>query len=112
VYEVAYYPPPLSRSVRGYNVGELGAARFIVELAAEVRAPIPLLKQQGYAFVEHGTDLGSSKALRGNPTQYFRRVGKGSSYGVGIKLGAVRAEWAVDCNQGKGALYARFGERF
>ncbi|PPD67401.1 hypothetical protein GOBAR_DD35716 [Gossypium barbadense] len=73
-------------SVRGYNMGELGAARNILE---EVR-----------------------KDVKGNPTEVYRRMGHGSSYGVGVKLGLVRAEYAVDHNTGTGAVFFRFGERY
>ncbi|XP_028757137.1 LOW QUALITY PROTEIN: protein TOC75-3, chloroplastic-like [Neltuma alba] len=97
-------------SVRGYNMGELGAARNILELAAELR--IPIKGTHVYAFAEHGNDLGSSKNVKGNPTEVYRRMGHGSSYGVGLKLGLVRAEYAVDHNSGTGALFFRFGERF
>uniref|UniRef100_A0A3Q7HX94 Uncharacterized protein n=1 Tax=Solanum lycopersicum TaxID=4081 RepID=A0A3Q7HX94_SOLLC len=97
-------------SVRGYNMGEIGAARNIVELAAELR--IPVRNTHVYAFAEHGNDLGSSKDVKGNPTEVYRRMGHGSSYGVGVKLGLVRAEYAVDHNSGTGAVFFRFGERF
>ncbi|CAH2069443.1 unnamed protein product [Thlaspi arvense] len=97
-------------SVRGYTMGELGAARNILELGAEVR--IPVKNTQVYAFAEHGNDLGSSKDVKGNPTAVYRRVGHGSSYGLGVKLGQVRAEYAVDHNGGTGALFLRFGERY
>lgn len=97
-------------SVRGYNMGEIGAARNIVELAAEIR--IPVKGTHAYAFVEHGNDLGSSKDVKGNPTEVYRRMGHGSSYGAGVKLGLVRAEYAVDHNSGTGAIFFRFGERF
>ncbi|XP_057536080.1 protein TOC75-3, chloroplastic-like [Amaranthus tricolor] len=97
-------------SVRGYNMGELGAARNILELAAELRVPVK--NTHVYAFVEHGNDLGSSKDVKGNPTEVYRRMGKGSSYGAGVKLGLVRAEYAIDHNSGTGALFFRFGERF
>ncbi|KAM6578048.1 hypothetical protein CsatB_029885 [Cannabis sativa] len=97
-------------SVRGYNMGEIGAARNILELAAELR--IPVRGTHVYAFAEHGNDLGSSKDVKGNPTEVYRRMGKGSSYGCGVKLGLVRAEYAVDHNSGTGALFFRFGERF
>ena len=56
----------------------------------------------------HG--VGSSKEVRGNPTEYFRRAGSGTSKGVGIRLGAVRAEYATDGKSG--SLFMRFGERF
>ncbi|XP_051134327.1 protein TOC75-3, chloroplastic [Andrographis paniculata] len=97
-------------SVRGYNMGELGAARNILELAAELR--IPVRNTHAYVFAEHGNDLGSSKDVKGNPTEVYRRMGQGSSYGVGVKLGLVRAEYAVDQNSGTGAIFFRFGERF
>ncbi|KAF8395151.1 hypothetical protein HHK36_019092 [Tetracentron sinense] len=97
-------------SVRGYNMGELGACRNILELAGELR--IPVKNTHVYAFVEHGNDLGSSKDVKGNPTEFYRRMGHGSSYGVGVKLGLVRAEYAVDHNAGTGAVFFRFGERF
>nr|ABD33137.1 Bacterial surface antigen (D15) [Medicago truncatula] len=96
-------------SVRGYNMGELGAARNMLELAAELR--IPVKGMHVYGFAEHGNDLGSSKDVKGNPTEVYRRMGQGSSYGVGAKLGLVRAEYAIDHNSGTGALYLRFGER-
>ncbi|KAL0713686.1 hypothetical protein Bca4012_020664 [Brassica carinata] len=85
-------------SVRGYNMGELGAARNILELGAEIRVPVK--NTHVYAFAEHGNDLGSSKDVKGNPTAVYRRMGQGSSYGVGVKLGLVRAEYAVDHNNG------------
>lgn len=97
-------------SVRGYNMGELGACRNILELATELR--VPVFNTHTYCFVEYGTDLGSSKDVRGNPTEYFRRAGSGMSYGVGVKLGLIRAEYTQDCNTGSGALFVRFGERF
>ncbi|VFQ98221.1 unnamed protein product [Cuscuta campestris] len=97
-------------SVRGYNMGEIGAARNILEVAAELRVPVK--GTHIYAFAEHGNDLGSSKDVKGNPTAVYRRVGHGSSYGVGIKLGLVRAEYAVDHNSGTGTTFFRFGERF
>ncbi|RDX89242.1 Protein TOC75-3, chloroplastic, partial [Mucuna pruriens] len=97
-------------SVRGYNMGEIGAARNILELAAELR--IPVKGTHVYAFAEHGNDLGSSKGVKGNPTEVYRRMGHGSSYGLGLKLGLVRAEYAIDHNSGTGALFFRFGERF
>ncbi|PSS09416.1 Protein TOC75-3 like [Actinidia chinensis var. chinensis] len=97
-------------SVRGYNMGEIGAARNILELATELR--IPVRNTHVYAFAEHGNDLGSSKDVKGNPTAVYRRMGYGSSYGIGVKLGLVRAEYAVDHNSGTGAIFFRFGERF
>jgi len=99
-------------SCRGYSVGELGVARRFLEAAAELRVPVPKLNTHAFAFFEHCTDLGSSKEVPGNPTAYYRRAGAGSCSGVGLKLGAVRAEWVRDMNQGQSNLFVRFGERF
>ncbi|TVU38276.1 hypothetical protein EJB05_11636, partial [Eragrostis curvula] len=108
------YPIGGPHSVRGYGMGELGASRNLLEVATELRIPITVKNThaQVYAFAEHGTDIGSSKDVEGNPTNFFRRVGHGSSYGVGVKLGMIRAEYAVDQNAGRGAFFVRFGERF
>lgn len=65
-----------------------------------------------YGFAEHGNDLGSSKDVKGNPTEVYRWTGQGSSYGVGAKFGLVRAEYVIDHNSGTGALFFWFGERF
>ncbi|CAK9268856.1 unnamed protein product [Sphagnum jensenii] len=81
-------------SVHGYNMGELGAAHNFLELAAEIQ--VPIRKTQAYGFGEYGTDLGSSKDVRGNPTEFFQRAGHGPSYGIGVKLRTVRAEYARD----------------
>ncbi|BDA41547.1 Protein TOC75, chloroplastic [Coccomyxa sp. Obi] len=97
-------------SVRGYNVGELAACRSFLEGAVELR--VPVLGKHVYGFYEYGTDLGSSKLVKGNPTEYYRRAGSGASLGGGIKLGAVRLEYATDANAGQGNFFVRFGERF
>lgn len=77
-----------------------------------VQLPVPVLKKQVYGFFEFGTDLGSSKQVRGNPTEFFRRAGSGSSIGAGIKLGSVRAEYTHDRNAHKGSIFLHYGERF
>jgi hypothetical protein len=38
-----------------------------------------------YGFVEYGTDLGGSKDVQGNPTQFFQWAGHGASYGIGVR---------------------------
>lgn len=50
--------------------------------------------------------------VRGNPTEYYRRPGSGSSCGAGLKVGAVRAELVRDNNSGKSSLWLAYGERF
>lgn len=97
-------------SVRGFNIGELAACRRFVEAAVEIR--IPVFGKQVYGFYELGHDLGSSKEVSGNPTEYYRRVGRGSSMGAGVKLGALRAEATKDNNKGKWNMFLAYGERF
>lgn len=81
-------------SVHGYNMGELGAAHNFLELAAEIQ--VPTRKTHTCGVVEYGTDLGSSKDVRGKPTKFFQQAGHGASYGIGVKLGTVRAKYARD----------------
>jgi hypothetical protein len=50
--------------------------------------------------------------VRGNPTEYYRRIGSGSSYGAGIKVGAIQAEAVRDNNAGKWHAFLAYGERF
>lgn len=96
--------------LEGKQVANFLFSIVYLQLAAELR--IPVKGTHVYAFAEHGNDLGSSKDVKGNPTEVYRRVGHGSSYGVGVKLGLVRAEYAVDHNSGSGSVFFRFGERF
>lgn len=86
-------------------------------MLAQVRVPLKNiysgLSGTGYAFVERGSDLGSSASVEGNPTEYYRKAGSGTSVGVGLKaLGACRFEYVRDCNAGKNALLVNWGERF
>ncbi|GJN28165.1 hypothetical protein PR202_gb16258 [Eleusine coracana subsp. coracana] len=99
-------------SVRGFNMGELGAARNVVEGAIELSVPVTVKNNhaQVYAFAEHGNDLGSSKDVKGNPTAFFQRAGQGTSFGFGVKIGPVRAEFTLDFNASKGSFNIRFGE--
>ncbi|KAL0730412.1 hypothetical protein Bca4012_026505 [Brassica carinata] len=80
------------------------------KLGAEIKVPVK--NTHAYAFSEHGNDLGSCKDVKGNPTAVYMRMGQGSSCGVGVKLGLVRAEYAIDHNNGTGVLFFRFGERY
>lgn len=99
-------------SCRGYSVGELGVSRSVLESAVELRVPIPYANTHAFVFWESCSDLNSSAKVPGNPTEYYRRAGKGTSHGAGVKLGPVRAEWCADNNSGIGSVFIRFGERF
>lgn len=99
-------------SCRGYSLGELGPARSYLETCAEIRLPVPLLRTQAFAFAENVRDLGSAFELLGAPREVYQRTGRGSSVGVGVKLGIMRLELARDCNAGKTTWFVNFGERF
>ena len=97
-------------SARGFNVGELGAARRFAEAAVELR--VPVARATAFAFLEGASDLGSGSEVGGNPTAFYRRPGAGTSAGVGAKMGAARIEYATDSNAGRGTVFMRYGERF
>lgn len=99
-------------SCRGYSLGELGPARSYLETCAELRVPVPLLNTQAFAFAENVRDLGSAFELLGAPREVYHRAGRGSSVGMGIKLGIFRLEFCRDCNAGKSNWFLNFGERF
>jgi outer membrane protein assembly factor BamA len=99
-------------SCRGYSLGELGPARSYLETCAELRLPVPLLRTQASVFAENARDLGSPYDLLGAPREVYKRAGRGSALGVGIKLGIMRLELARDCNAGKSTWFVNFGERF
>jgi outer membrane protein insertion porin family len=99
-------------SCRGYMKGELGSARRFLETAIEFRYPLPKLGWEAYSFLERADSLNSSSELPGDPNEYHRLSGKGTSYGYGIKFAAIRFEYARDCSIGKGTLFVRFGNAF
>ncbi|GFQ06862.1 protein toc75 chloroplastic [Phtheirospermum japonicum] len=94
-------------SARGYNVGETAASRRKLEVAAEIRVPVKNTNTNLCGFVEHRNDLGGSIGSPENRTR-----GHGSSAGVGIQLGLLRAEYVLDDSSGKGSVLFHLGERF
>ncbi|KAL2458448.1 Protein TOC75-4 [Forsythia ovata] len=98
-------------SIQSFNIAKsTNSSSRITHLAAEVR--IPVKNTFVYAFAEHGNDLGSSVSVQRKPTKAYMRNGHGSSYGVGVKLGQVRAEYAIDHNSRRGTFFVHCGERF
>ena len=65
-----------------------------------------------YTFAEGASDLGTSKLVLGNPTQYFDKPGSAFSLGAGVKLGAARLECATEGISKPSVFNVRFGERF
>ncbi|RLM69585.1 hypothetical protein C2845_PM17G05930 [Panicum miliaceum] len=91
-------PPPAVLALHGRHAG-----------CHRASIPVTVVDRyaQVYAFAEHGTDLGSSKDVEGNPTEFFQRAGRGSSYGLGIKFGMIRAEFTMDHNIDTGSFSRR-----
>ena len=96
--------------MRGYQVGEVAAARAFLEGAVELRLPIK--GRRLYTFAEGASDLGTSKLVLGDPTGYFDKPGSAFSLGAGIKLGAARLECATEGLSKPSVFNVRFGERF
>jgi len=75
-------------------------------------APLCVLSSAFRCASSLETDLGLSKNVKGkgNPTEHYCRAGIGASLGAGIKLRAVRIEWATEQIAGTGNLFVSFGE--
>ncbi len=74
----------------------------MLEVGAELRLPLaPLGLPRGYGaygFVEAGSALGSGPATEENPTLYYRKAGRGASWGAGVRFqGCRRAFPRVRC---------------
>ena len=69
---------------------------------------MPLCALQAVAFVDYGSDLGSSSSIKGNPGGVRGKPGQGYGYGAGLRIdspiGPLRLEWAVN-DQGQRGPY-------
>ena len=103
-----------SNSVRGYGEGNLASGRSYFQATAEYRFPI-ISFFRGAIFVDYGTDLGSSSAVRGNPSSVRNLPRDGVGYGIGVRvdspLGPLRLDYAFD-RDGEGRVHFGIGEKF
>jgi outer membrane protein insertion porin family len=101
-------------SVRGYDDGELAAARSYLQGTIEYRFPI-FSVFSGALFVDGATDFGSQSSVRGKPGTVRRKPGSGFGYGAGIRiqspLGPIRIDYAVN-DEGDTQFHFGIGERF
>merc|ERR1712224_96463 len=95
-------------SSRGYEIGEIGSTRTLLEAAAEIRYPLCGFDGQVYSFLEHSNSMGSGVSWSNNPIDFFRLNGSGTSWGYGFRFGVTRLEYARDCNMGRGTWFVRF----
>lgn len=103
-----------SNSVRGYDEGDLAAARSFLQATAEFRFPIFSIVS-GALFVDAATDFGSQGSVPGDPGGARRKPGSGVGYGLGVRiqspLGPIRIDYGFN-DQGDSRLHFGIGERF
>jgi outer membrane protein insertion porin family len=103
-----------SNSVRGYDEGDLAAARSFVQATVEYRFPIFSIIS-GALFVDAATDFGTQGDVPGDPGGIRDKPGAGIGYGVGVRvqspLGPIRIDYGFN-DQGESRLHFGIGERF
>jgi outer membrane protein insertion porin family len=101
-------------SIRGYDGGVVGVGRSFFLASAEYRFPIYRILG-GAVFADFGSDLGTAKAVLGQPGVERGRPGAGFGVGVGLRLsspfGVIRAGYGIN-DQGEGRFQVGFGEKF
>ncbi len=111
-----------SRTVRGFDTGEIGTGSSFVQLTAEYRFPIVSFKMfgtdidfNGAAFVDYGDVLGTQGEVIGEPGLARDKDGEGLGYGVGLHfrtvVGLFRLEPAFG-DDGDFVLHFTAGDRF
>lgn len=103
-----------TNSVRGYEIGALGAGRSFLQATAEYRFPIFSIIG-GALFVDVGTDLGTADDVPGEPAVVRDKPGTGFGYGAGVRvqspLGQIRLDFGVN-DEGDNRIHFGIGERF
>lgn len=103
-----------TNSVRGYELGALGAGRSFVQATAEYRFPIFSIIG-GALFVDVGTDLGTADDVPGEPAVVRDKPGTGFGYGAGVRvqspLGQIRIDFGIN-DEGNNRIHFGIGERF
>jgi len=103
-----------TNSVRGYDIGALGAGRSFVQATAEYRFPVFSIIG-GALFVDVGTDLGTGDDVPGEPAEVRDKPGTGFGAGAGVRvqspLGQIRIDFGVN-DEGENQIHFGIGERF
>jgi len=103
-----------SNSVRGYDDGDLAAARSYVQATIEYRFPV-FSFISGAVFVDAATDFGSQDSVRGEPGSARNKPGSGFGYGLGVRIqspvGPIRIDYGFN-DEGDSRLHFGIGERF
>lgn len=101
-------------TIRGYDQGDVAAARTFVLGSIEYRFPI-LSFLGGTLFVDGGTAFDSQGSVVGNPGGTRQKPGSGFGYGAGLRLqsplGPIRVDYGFN-DDGEGQFHFGVGERF
>ena len=109
-------------TVRGFQIGAVGAGRHFLMATAEYRVPITTLTLLDFAlpiagvlFVDYGTDFGTGNEVFGTPGPVRGKSGDGLGYGLGVQshtpVGLLRLEFGLN-SRGGSAVYFSVGDRF
>ncbi|UBF27385.1 BamA/TamA family outer membrane protein [Kovacikia minuta CCNUW1] len=103
-----------SNSVRGYDEGDLAAARSFIQGTIEYRFPIFSIIS-GAVFFDAATDFGTQGDVPGNPGGVRGKPGSGFGYGIGVRvqspLGPIRIDYGIN-DEGDSRIHFGIGERF
>lgn len=103
-----------SNSVRGYDEGDLAAARSYLQATVEYRFPIFAIIS-GALFVDAATDFGTQSSVLGNPGGIRNKPGTGLGFGAGVRvqspLGPIRIDFGIN-DEGDTRFHFGIGERF
>ena len=103
-----------SNSVRGYDEGDLAAARSFIQGTIEYRFPIFSIIS-GAVFLDAATDFGTQGDVPGNPGGVRGKPGSGFGYGIGVRvqspLGPIRIDYGIN-DEGDSRVHFGIGERF
>jgi outer membrane protein insertion porin family len=113
------FPLGGTNSVRGYDEGDLGSARYFVLGSLEYRFPIFNISESipigGVLFIDAASDLGSGSEVPGDPAGIRDKPGSGFGVGVGLRartpFGSLRLDYGIS-DQGDGRIHFSIGERF
>ena len=113
------FPLGGTNSVRGFDEGEVGSARYFVQSSVEYRFPLLKVTEQipvgGVLFLDFASDLGSGEDVPGQPAVVRDKPGWGVGYGVGLRartpFGPVRLDYGWN-SEGDSRLHFGLGERF
>ncbi len=108
------FPLGGTNTVRGYDQGELAAARTFLVGSVEYRFPL-FSFLGGALFFDAGTSFDSQGSVRGNPGGVREKPGSGFGYGAGLRiqspLGPIRVDYGFS-DRGDSQIQFGVGQSF